>query len=261
MYEEHDELQKLEDLTRKIWRFMDFEKFVSLIETNSLFFCRSNILDDSFEGALTEPEVSAAKQSPELTLYDEMISKAENSQKKERLKFAKNLFKNAIIDLPLFLRQSKCINCWSIQQYESAALWNYTATNQSVALQSSIQKLVDCFRNTKQNVYINPISYLDFKNDTSQSSSILPIFFRKRKSFESENELRAVVTDMDTPLDKIGNDKGIFVKIDLTTLIEKIYVSPKSSPEFKSLIQDILSKHNLNFSIEDSELSKRPELR
>jgi len=33
-----------------IWRFMDFTKFVSLLETNSLFFCRLDKLGDPFGG-------------------------------------------------------------------------------------------------------------------------------------------------------------------------------------------------------------------
>ena len=38
----------------KLWRYMDFAKFVSLLESRALFFVRADKLDDPFEGALSE---------------------------------------------------------------------------------------------------------------------------------------------------------------------------------------------------------------
>ena len=34
-----------------IWRYMDFTKYVDLISTKELFFCRSDLLGDPFEGS------------------------------------------------------------------------------------------------------------------------------------------------------------------------------------------------------------------
>jgi len=35
---------------QKLWRYMDFTKFMSLLETKSLWFNRSDRFDDPFEG-------------------------------------------------------------------------------------------------------------------------------------------------------------------------------------------------------------------
>jgi hypothetical protein len=36
----------------RLWRYMDFAKFVSLLETRSIHFARADVLGDSFEGAV-----------------------------------------------------------------------------------------------------------------------------------------------------------------------------------------------------------------
>ena len=41
-----------------IWRFMDFTKFVSVLDKGSLFLCRADKLDDSFEGSSTESDTN-----------------------------------------------------------------------------------------------------------------------------------------------------------------------------------------------------------
>jgi hypothetical protein len=37
----------------KVWRYMDFTKFVSLLDGNALFFSRADRLSDAWEGAHT----------------------------------------------------------------------------------------------------------------------------------------------------------------------------------------------------------------
>lgn len=39
-----------------IWRYLDLEKFRSLLETKSLFFCRADKFSDPFEGSLPKRE-------------------------------------------------------------------------------------------------------------------------------------------------------------------------------------------------------------
>jgi len=36
----------------RIWRYMDFTKYVSLLDTGSLYFARSDKLEDPFEGSI-----------------------------------------------------------------------------------------------------------------------------------------------------------------------------------------------------------------
>ncbi len=42
-----------DDPNIKVWRYLDFTKYVSLLETRSLYFSRSDRLGDPFEGSLS----------------------------------------------------------------------------------------------------------------------------------------------------------------------------------------------------------------
>ena len=51
MYKESPYCDPLPD-DAVLWRYMDFTKFVSLLEKSSLFFARADKLEDPFEGYL-----------------------------------------------------------------------------------------------------------------------------------------------------------------------------------------------------------------
>jgi len=46
MYEKHHCLILNYPDSKKIWRYMDFTKFVNLLDTESLFFCRADSFED-----------------------------------------------------------------------------------------------------------------------------------------------------------------------------------------------------------------------
>lgn len=46
----------------RLWRYMNFAKFVSLISTRRLFFCRADLLDDPFEGSYSKINIALRPQ-------------------------------------------------------------------------------------------------------------------------------------------------------------------------------------------------------
>ena len=50
MYVKHSRLILNYPDSKKIWRYMDFTKFVNLLDTESLFFCRADRFYDKWEG-------------------------------------------------------------------------------------------------------------------------------------------------------------------------------------------------------------------
>jgi hypothetical protein len=57
MYMPHGAEKLPEDRDTPIWRYMDFTKFVYMLDRQSLFFCRPDCLEDSFEGMWDRPHV------------------------------------------------------------------------------------------------------------------------------------------------------------------------------------------------------------
>ena len=58
MYEEHPSFKSPPD-DAVLWRYMDFTKFVSLLDKRALFFVRADKLGDPFEGTITKVNVTA----------------------------------------------------------------------------------------------------------------------------------------------------------------------------------------------------------
>ena len=56
MYYQHPDLPPI-DISQKIWHYYSLPKFLSLLSTSSLYLCRQDEFDDSFEGVMTKKDV------------------------------------------------------------------------------------------------------------------------------------------------------------------------------------------------------------
>lgn len=136
MFEEHRVFNAPENKNIKIWRYMDFTKFLSFIDKKALFFTRVDQLEDKFEGTLSK------------YMLDPEIEEKATEQEKVLLKQARERY--ASIYEPQ--RKKLAVNCWHMNEYESAAMWKlYLKTNEGIAIQSTYSKLTDSLRfNGKQ---------------------------------------------------------------------------------------------------------------
>ena len=73
----------------------------------------------------------------------------------------------------------------------------------------------------------------------------------KRKSFQYEREIR-IITDV-TPFD-LKIDNGLKIDVDISQLIEKIYIHPKSENWYKNLVIELVQRLGFDFKIEKSDL-------
>ena len=74
--------------------------------------------------------------------------------------------------------------------------------------------------------------------------------FSKRKYFESEKELR--VMHWNTEGRYHNTEKGLLFKVDLNELIESVYVAPQSYPQYRDIIEELLTKYGLNKEVRKS---------
>ena len=64
MYKEHPVFRQPDEPTIKVWRYMDFTKLVSLIDSRRLYFARVDLLGDPFEGSWPKINVAARGIAP-----------------------------------------------------------------------------------------------------------------------------------------------------------------------------------------------------
>lgn len=230
---------------------MSFAKLASTLQKGQLFFPRATNLGDRFEGTPQQPHLD----------YWLEVAKQSKVQDVERLY-------KAFRDMPNALRPYHFISCWSENHDESAALWTYyTRGSETVAIRSTFGRLCDSLRDEPKPVHIGRVQYIDFKREAVGSPhDDYALYFAKRRSFSFENEVRAMVVDV--PSDNKGwgpmydpdpGALGHYMKSDLATLIQSVYVAPDSPVWLDELVTHTLNLYGLRgLKVQRSALADGP---
>lgn len=230
MYKEHSSF-KIPENGVKLWRYMDLSKFIYLL-SGKLFLTRMDKFEDKFE--CTYPKFNKKKRPD---VYNSILRDCKEVEK------ICNDFEIA----SQILKRTSYACCWHINNYESAAMWRlYLNSNEGIAIQTNINKLISSLRNDKKDIFIGNVNYIDYESEYLPEDNLLNLLLYKRKSFEHEKELRCVYTDfMEVTDDVPGKD----VAVDLNQLIEKIYISPYAPQYLKEIIEDVIQKYGYNFEV------------
>jgi hypothetical protein len=265
------------DMDGKIWQYMELAEFVSMLHRKALFFIKANKLRDPYEGLI--PQFNNRRRSSEYKEEEEEEEEENFLSQDQPNHFIQKPPQTMLQQFQLY-RELVLINPWHHNEYESAAMWNlYSHENAGIAIQSTTRKLSNCFReNNRDTIWIGKVQYLDFSKDwMKEGNNLFQAFVTKRKSFEYENEIRAVTCLPDDRLNsewivKAANrervsssepcsanpdeltDKGKYVSANLQILIEKVYIAPYAESWFEEVVQSLLSKYELNTSVTKSDL-------
>ena len=241
----------------KIWRYIDFSKFVNMLDRNALFFARASELDDPYEGIM--PKFNDKIRS---SIYQDARHTFKSDEQ----------YQNFLIhqsSLNVFYKNFKktiLINSWHLNDHESASMWKlYSHDNYGIAIQSTFSKLCNSLKNNIfDQIFIGEVKYLDYEKEWLEEGNLFYPFITKRKSFVAESELRAI--EWSTPSNSfITKDKSIiyrnettksgkYVPVNLDILIDKIFVSPLSESWVHSTVEAMIKKYNLNKNVTQSDL-------
>lgn len=246
-YTQHQHFQPPSDSSVKIWRYLDFTKYVSLLERRSLFFARADKLGDPFEGSHTAENLAAIKQRFHAYTPEETI---------KGLAIYTDQHRRAVTEM--------AISSWHMNKHESAAMWKlYLLSHEGLAVQSTFARLADSVNGSPHEVMIGVIKYLDYSREMMPQDNVFWPFLHKRRSFEHESELRALVWRPQEIKVKGGDlepviEAGLYVEVDLDTLVENVYVSPTAPGWFRDLVGAVSLKYGLNRTAIRSDLATAP---
>lgn len=244
------------DLESKIWRYMDFSKYVSMLQNSSLFFTSIFVLgcEDPYEGSLPKGFGRA---------FDALLAQTHWSQL-ERDNIQSN--KDFMLGVQKKLNAFYCVNCWHLNQCESAAMWKLYGTNKRViAIQTTYNKLKNLM--TQNNGFLGLVKYIDYEEENcvpagdpvAGYNTLMPLF-HKRQSFAHENEVRAIIQNLPPPHSAFDKHKktehGIYVPISLSNFIDKVYIDPSAEKWFCEVVQTISASYNLK-NVSQSDLLKK----
>jgi hypothetical protein len=210
-----------------VWKYLDLSKFLDLLLSQKLFMSRSDKFEDQYEGTFSEPT------------FEEIKKLSTNNP--DFLNYYKTH------------REKVAISSWHINEYESFAMWQiFTQNSEGLAIQSTVKRLQDALvpeKNYKQ--YIGEVNYIDYKKEYIPFDDLFFPFLFKRKSFQYEREVR-IITDVADNNIKLND--GLKINVDISQLIEKIYIHPKSENWYKNLVIQLVKQLGFDFEIEKSDL-------
>lgn len=245
---------------------MNLGKFKSLIKNKALFFCRADIFSDPFEGSIPKKEIENRKKM----FYDQSIYEKGFVDIRQEEKSITNIASQ-------HARLKSCfnINCWHIDNFENDSMWQlYLKNNKGIAIQTTIESLIQSFANTQEEIYCSKVRYLNYEKDewhdhlnyqVDEYSFLIPLV-HKRIEFINENELRLIYDNKQVP--ESGNPQeywetqklkeGVNIKINLEKLIKKIYCPPTSNENNINDIKRYIEKFGYDFEVEKSILGDSP---
>lgn len=233
-----------------LWRYFDFQKFLSFIIEKSIFFNRMDKMEDTNEGiSITQLQLKFGDLRERLTATLQQIK----SNKKE---------------LALEKRQKLYfLSCWLIHHRESVAMWNSYSNDSGIAVKVNADALIAAVVSNGEvlndsealkNLYYGRIDYKDFFDKDHRKNfkeDIKIIGFQKDECFAHEREFRFLIKQ--EVLDH-KNHNIPFVKIKLTTLDSvplTVVFHPKMEGWKKDNIKAVVKALNIsNITFKDSEL-------
>jgi hypothetical protein len=237
---------EIPDNNQKIWRYMDFSKYLDMLTTKTLYFTRADKLEDPYDCSGMQFFGEQYKQ----------LSSAYPDAVKERTR-----------QINTFERLFVYLNCWHMNDVESAALWKLYSENkyETIAIQTTFEKLKSEIENKWSRdggPHITKVKY-DIENagepiGNPPEGSLFSALSRaniiyKRKSFSYEQELRAFIYQgfdkeikekclrNEAHLEKLVKERDEFKRIPIASgnLIEKVYVSPLAKDWFVELVKNV----------------------
>jgi hypothetical protein len=145
-------------------------------------------------------------------------------------------------------------------------MWKlYLKSNEGIAVQSSYKNLRDSIVDDEK-VLLGIMKYIDYENESIDAGNLLSAFVHKRKSFEHEREIRALViefpvgdeNDPELHFERETITDGLKIKVDLEQLIEKIYVAPSAPGWFADLVRALVQRYGYDFEVVHSRLDQEP---
>ena len=227
MYLNNPNIKLPEDPNTIVWKYLDLSKFLDLLMSQKLFMSRSDKFEDQYEGTFSEPT------------FEEIRKLAIDNPK--FLEYYKNH------------REKVVISSWHINEYESFAMWQiFTQNSEGLAIQSTIGRLQNALLPEKTyKQYIGEVNYIDYKKEYIPFDDLFFPFLFKRKSFQYEGEER-IISDISSNNIKIND--GLKIDVDISQLIEKIYIHPKSENWYKNLVIQLVKELGFDIKIEKSDL-------
>ena len=234
---EHSSLEK-PALSMHLWRYMGLSKFIAMLVNNGLYMSRIDLLGDNFEGWIPpSPRYGG--------FFGEQFKERDNKLRKNSVKEKKRYY----------------VSCWHSNNDQSDAMWKlYVKGNEGVAIRATTKALNNSLEDAPQQLWHYKVIYANSEETPIHGGSMLRACMIKRMPFEHEKETRIVWYNKNEASESVPDEniEGFYVKCNLSTLINQVFVAPTKKPWLKPLVEDILHKYGIKAQVIQSGLYNTP---
>jgi hypothetical protein len=295
--ESHPQLTPLAD-TARLWRYMDFTKYLSLLDRGQLYFPNLEALagSDPHEGLLAQPNYRHRewKSIDDLTPteWDELQMEPMTAGDRQIQFWSTKNSREYWLRRRFYDRRTLFVNCWHLNNYESAAMWSgYVSGTEGIAVVSNYERIERSLARSPERLFAGKVEYLDFEKSKVENSLMLPL--SKRVSFAYENEFRLIRWDLDIQgrlnalcsslaqsmfhgpgrpkrtdeidwsvieddVARVKYPNGRYIDVEIGALIEEVRVSPRSGDWFLELVHSVSTKYGLAAKVTRSDILSSP---
>lgn len=235
---------------QRLWRYVDLERLVDLLNRSALYLSRADLLGDPLEGTF-----------PKRTLLERqaLVDKTSTLMPFLPAEWQISEYRRAQKDL----REWTYITCWHMLEHESVAMWSLYGRD--VALRTTYGRLTTGLAGTP--IELRQVRYIDFEDDVIDFLNTNTAFVHKRREFAHEHEMRGIWFDQEGFQDLTWHgpfdfplDPGKWFKVDPNHVIEAIVVAPGMPPWKRDVIEEVCRRFGYQGQILPSSIDREPQL-
>jgi len=139
---------------------------------------------------------------------------------------------------------------------ECAAMWKlYSQSRDAIAIKTTYASLASVLPNQCK---MGLVQYIDYNVDLMPATeNVITPFVHKRASFSHEREARAIICE-DVPFFSVDTPLTKAVPIDVSVLVQNVFVAPTAPNWFKDVVVGLCGKYHLQVPVHKSELDAKP---
>ena len=226
-----------------LWKYFRLDRFLSVLKESRLYFASANEFIDPFEGAVA---VQINGPPP-----DRRYAEIEGAER-------------AFFELKRLTK----ISCWHRAAYESDAMWKlYAGQHKGIAICTTPDRMRAAFKPFRlkpeygvEDLWGGPVRYIDLTQMRMRDAGMLKRFFFKHRAFEWEREFRlAISVRMAEEFGVQVPERGVFVEVDLPTLVERIVLGSTTSESERITVAEYVGAAGLSNRLELSTLLGQPK--
>lgn len=240
----------------RLWRYIDFAKFVAMLEQRSIYFARADMLGDPFEGASGIAERRPQWDAYYLDFYRDAVRTVPGQKEPPSSEYVEREAARLLREFSILSednRRRSFVSCWHANPGESEALWRLYCPPpvMGVAVQTDARSLTEALGNDPQ-IKLGRVQYVDF---TKGFAGLHDRIYWKRRSLSHEAEVRAVIQRFGL---YVPEDVGLAMPVDVQKLLLSVVPSPFAPGWFASLVESTMRRFGVDSNVARSELLSEP---